>query len=1060
MFMPMMVSAQTPPSGPFMYTGDNDGTDGRRYLVIDPTVTDYSKSTNIEEVWETGTFVRDVPQGSLAVGPNGGLLKYKTPFNSIRIAEGYLYESNNGEVFTPVQTGVGVNNDQFVINDTDITDFGKGGQLISSAFFAPETGNYYVVYRVENETANNGAIINQNAKSVRIAESSDGINFNFKTIVVDYPPVYADVSAPRIFGNNQNLGNPLRDDGFGLDANNLIVRDTTRSTGGSKSTVTPLIRSWGGTHFRGPNASDVTYYRARRNINGFTESVPYGSLTNQQAWSNIQDSSVMVLETLKGYVDDNVFLPNSSNAALTIMNSPYYKNANSPNAPTIQGVTALNASPDNYFPSTVHYFDNLVGTPTMFRHDNWTESGGNWATNSGSNKNYLAGLYTTWGFAESGNHPFFLPDVDRSVVETNVEDRLGQLPTPNNIIPTGAQAWNNTSAYAGQIYGHDIILHKSDRELYYYVVHSKFHHDIYGNTNPEIRQIPEIVAEFGPNVTKLDIINANQTKLFTLREDGFIGHRAEDQSQPGIWVTHPITVPPAGEANLEISGDKNGGEYYVEVFDANDIALANPLTGFTQADYNIGAQPARAYIDTPMDADGYGDTDDDPVLWNPTDDSLAQFAGQDVVLKFTMTNDATLYAFSFEEGEAKYLESELSLTKEVDSRSYEYPNDPPIVNDTILYKITVRNEGTTTVTGINIQDSLGTPDCTPAVSSLAPGEIIECDFSYAISATDISNSATIVNTATLNADGIPEMTSLVEETLQSTSSLSVVKTSTDNTNFSTPAAQVGDIIEYQIVITNDGNTPVTNISIEDTLIDPSALLASCEPFTIAPDGLNPTDSIVCTYQYMLNDADINNKEVQNVVSVMGESGNNRVSGGDLMEIKLPNGNSNNENVGNNNPSETITKRRGSRRTIIKTGTGMPILNDVMDEVTPKEVLAISPDWERCDCSDEVRELQSWLNINGFNLAAEGLGSYGNESECYGHRTEMAVIRFQETYSDWVLAPLSLEEGTGYFGWKTLSIMQAIDRGEIPLRNPLALWQIGGTSERYVTHDIGYIQRTY
>jgi len=1012
MFMPMMVSAQAPPSGPFMYTGDNDGTDARRYLVIDPTVTDYSKTTNIEEVWETGSYVSDIEQGSVAVTPNGGLFKYETPWVYGPLPETLISESSNGINFTPynvngsnVMTLSGdsvydsmVANNNTLPNGNPITF----GQAINNVFYADDSGvgKYYAVYRLA-----------PGDQQLRVAESLDGVNFTNATETIFRPLALVDYSI------NANGSKKL--DTHALDSNNILIRDTTRGTG--KTNIAPIVRGWGGEWGNPGNA--------RRNMAGFTVGVSYGNITNAGVWGNVRNNAVMVIETLGDYTQDNVLGPGNSYTSKygSPMNSPYYSNAN-----TLQGIKNTGVpSPDIYNPGMVHYFDNVVGSPSVFRHDNWTPPV--WAQSSGSNFQFKEGLYPTWAFAESGHHGFFFPEIDRSTVD-DVNTRALDGSTAADVF-----------GYEGQVYGHDIILNKDTREIYYYVVHSEYHHDVYGGVDLD---------------GAIPIINANQTMLYTLREDGFIGHRAEDQSQSGEWVTHPITVPPAGEANLEISGDRNSGEYYVEVFDKNDTALANPLTGFAQSDYNVAAQPARAYIDTPMDADGYGDTDDDPVLWNPTDDSLAQFAGQEVVLKFTMTNDATLYAFSFEEGEAKYLESELSLTKEVDSRSYEYPNDPPIVNDTILYKITVRNEGTTTVTGINIQDSLGTPDCTPAVSSLAPGEIIECDFSYAISATDISNSATIVNTATLNADGIPEMTSLVEETLQSTSSLSVVKTSTDNTNFSTPAAQVGDIIEYQIVITNDGNTPVTNISIEDTLIDPSALLASCEPFTIAPDGLNPTDSIVCTYQYMLNDADINNKEVQNVVSVMGESGNNRVSGGDLMEIKLPNGNSNNENGGNNNPSETITKRRGSRRTIIKTGTGMPILNDVMDEVTPKEVLAISPDWERCDCSDEVRELQSWLNVNGFNLAAEGLGSYGNESECYGHRTEMAVIRFQETYSDWVLAPLSLEEGTGYFGWKTLSIMQAIDRGEIPLRNPLALWQIGGTSERYVTHDIGYIQRTY
>ena len=68
--------------------------------------------------------------------------------------------------------------------------------------------------------------------------------------------------------------------------------------------------------------------------------------------------------------------------------------------------------------------------------------------------------------------------------------------------------------------------------------------------------------------------------------------------------------------------------------------------------------------------------------------------------------------------------------------------------------------------------------------------------------------------------------------------------------------------------------------------------------------------------------------------------------------------------------------------------------------------------------EDVRELQRFLNSQGFILAETGPGSPGNETTYFGPLTHNAVIRFQEKYASEILTPLNLIKGTGYVGENT------------------------------------------
>jgi hypothetical protein len=68
--------------------------------------------------------------------------------------------------------------------------------------------------------------------------------------------------------------------------------------------------------------------------------------------------------------------------------------------------------------------------------------------------------------------------------------------------------------------------------------------------------------------------------------------------------------------------------------------------------------------------------------------------------------------------------------------------------------------------------------------------------------------------------------------------------------------------------------------------------------------------------------------------------------------------------------------------------------------------------------EDVKALQAYLNQNNFKVAESGVGSPGQETIYFGPLTRAAVIKFQDTYKDIILAPLGLSSGTGYVGVKT------------------------------------------
>lgn len=245
------------------------------------------------------------------------------------------------------------------------------------------------------------------------------------------------------------------------------------------------------------------------------------------------------------------------------------------------------------------------------------------------------------------------------------------------------------------------------------------------------------------------------------------------------------------------------------------------------------------------------------------------------------------------------------------------PFDPATANasvgDVITYEYTFLNNGNVTITSISLTDvhdgngtlnqnnnevltdNGTTGDSTDAVQdgtwdSLAPGDLITLTSTYTITQADLDNNGggdnDIDNTVTFAATpaaGIIDPAQLTDtesvDLEDQAPSLNVAKLATavngsaladpDNAN-----VQVGDIITYTYTVTNDGNVPISAISLADSVTagsgaDPTPTVVDGSLNDVAPTGdstdlagdaifdvLGVGDSVQFTGEYTVTQDDI------------------------------------------------------------------------------------------------------------------------------------------------------------------------------------------------------------
>lgn len=197
----------------------------------------------------------------------------------------------------------------------------------------------------------------------------------------------------------------------------------------------------------------------------------------------------------------------------------------------------------------------------------------------------------------------------------------------------------------------------------------------------------------------------------------------------------------------------------------------------------------------------------------------------------------------------------LSIDKQATTLNYD------AVGDAINYTYTVTNTGNVTLNSLVVTDNkIAQVVCNPTV--LAPKAVATCTATYSATQADI-DAGLVVNVATASANtqqGTTVNAPQAEETVPAEQRKSL---SLDKTSDPKAYTQVGDVIKYEFIITNTGNTNITGpFSISDPTI-PNVTCPST-PATLAPAAV-----LTCTASYIITQADMDKGQVSNTATASG-----------------------------------------------------------------------------------------------------------------------------------------------------------------------------------------------
>ncbi|WP_408951598.1 OmpA family protein [Lysobacter sp. Hz 25] len=177
------------------------------------------------------------------------------------------------------------------------------------------------------------------------------------------------------------------------------------------------------------------------------------------------------------------------------------------------------------------------------------------------------------------------------------------------------------------------------------------------------------------------------------------------------------------------------------------------------------------------------------------------------------------------------------------------------VGDVVSYEYLVTNPSNITINALTVtDDKIATVTC--PVTTLTPGASTTCIGSYTITQADL-DAGSVINNAT--ASGTPASGVLVpgtdRESVNATQSpvLTLDKTAVSGDPFDA----VGDVVNYEYLVTNTGNLTITGLSVTDDRI----ATVTCPVTTLAPGA-----STTCTGSYTITQADLDAGAVTNIAT--------------------------------------------------------------------------------------------------------------------------------------------------------------------------------------------------
>jgi uncharacterized repeat protein (TIGR01451 family) len=196
------------------------------------------------------------------------------------------------------------------------------------------------------------------------------------------------------------------------------------------------------------------------------------------------------------------------------------------------------------------------------------------------------------------------------------------------------------------------------------------------------------------------------------------------------------------------------------------------------------------------------------------------------------------------------------------------PTGDCIINkdgDKVPYRIVVKNEGEVNLTNVTVNDTLISPLPDPTGdnnndSMLNTGETWTYDAVYTLTSEDVVNGS-INNTATVTCDQLPEKSSSVNTPVDQNAELSIYKSVTGIDEAGDHIInEIGDIIQYQIAIKNNGNMDLTGVLVSDPMVNLTKRTGDRADSGV----LNPGETWIYSGNYTVTQKDIDGVEVGNV----------------------------------------------------------------------------------------------------------------------------------------------------------------------------------------------------
>ncbi len=208
---------------------------------------------------------------------------------------------------------------------------------------------------------------------------------------------------------------------------------------------------------------------------------------------------------------------------------------------------------------------------------------------------------------------------------------------------------------------------------------------------------------------------------------------------------------------------------------------------------------------------------------------------------------------------------ELTVTKDDN-----YPDTPQnlVVGDVITYTITVTNTGNVTLQNITVTDPIGTVVSGSPIATLAQGQSAIVIANYTITQDDINNgqvSNTAIATTVYNGNTIQDLSDDTDTSsgpgdddptiTYIAQNVELTVTKDDNLPYSPQNLAVGDVITYNITVTNTGNVDLHSIVVTDS----NANIQGSNTIPI----LHVNESVNITATHTITQAELDNGQVIN-----------------------------------------------------------------------------------------------------------------------------------------------------------------------------------------------------